>query len=346
MPTTKFSQFTQALASELKVDLLELEKYFVVGHTEEVGAENNVKLPLLDLMESLGDGKYLSSESSTTPMPQSIGGLGAGTLASALKQMTVSQVLDIMLFPIVQPTISSPSFVINSFAQSGLQEIGSTLSVNLTTTFNPGQITNGTGSAGPNVIGEISVYEFTGPGIAGVTSQGSGDAGAGTLTAMLDVVSGVQRWTVSAYHANGLGGYTDSKGNPSSIFDGQRASAVLTANSATVTGIYPILYGANADNLLVSGQYAGLTKLVQQKGNKSLTLTASNQYAYFAFPSTYGELQEIRDGNGFNVISAFQKVNITVSSTGLVSNWSTSYTIYRTNSPTTINSQTYQFIWA
>lgn len=346
MPDKKFSQFTQQQASLLKVNAQEIPNFYVAGHTEKAGAEDNIKFPLLDLLNAAGgDTTYASAEDDALAMPQTIGGLPAGTTASTLKQMTLSEVLDAILFPVVLPTRSTKSFNFASFAQAGLQEIGTALTVNLATVFSQGQITNGTGAQGPTLVGAASLYEFTGPGITGTLSQNAADAGAGTAQVNFDVVAGSQQWSATVNHLAGTGGYTDSKGNPSTIFDAERVAASSSANSAAITGIYPILYGANAADYSVSGGYSNLTKLIEQKSSKSLTVNANNEYLYFAFPASYGDLSSIRDGNGFDVTSSFQKVGLTMASTGLSADWSVGYTMYRTNAPTTINGQTYQFIW-
>ena len=85
----------------------------------------------------------------------------------------------------------------------------------------------------------------------------------------------------------------------------------------------------------------GLTKLVQTKGTKSVTLVASSEYLYFGYPSRYGDLSSIKDGNNFDVTSGFTKYTITISGGN---GWSSvSYYLYRSNTTTTITSQTYTF---
>jgi hypothetical protein len=342
----KFSVFTRTLASVLKVTPADLADHFVVGHTEKLAEEANIKIPLADLLEAAGASlAFASQESDASVMPETIGGLQAGTTAATLKQMTLSEVLDAMLFAVVNPTMMAKSFVFNSLGISSVQEIGSTQAVNLVSVFNQGLITNGDGTSGPLLVGAASLFSFTGPGITGTLSQNSGDAGAGTVAVNFDVTLGSQRWTGSVNHAGGSGGYTNSKGQPSVIFDAQRAVGSITVNSSAITGIYPILYGSDASELASGTAYAALTKLIEAKATKSLTLNASGEYVYFAFPSSYGDLASIKDGNGFTVTSSFSKTSVTINSTGLGSDWSVGYSVYRTNAPTTINAQTYQFTW-
>ena len=127
-----------------------------------------------------------------------------------------------------------------------------------------------------------------------------------------------------------------NNGNPTTI-----NSSIITLNS-----VYPFLHGVNSDSTLINGgttTYTGLTKLIQTKANKTVTLNGTG-YIYFAYPATYGNLTSIIDHNNFEQLTAFTKYVDTINSSGLTNNWTNvSYYIYRSNSPTSPSSWNYQF---
>lgn len=124
-------------------------------------------------------------------------------------------------------------------------------------------------------------------------------------------------WTLNA---------TDSQGSDSS--------------SKTIRWVYPFFYGEDSNDLSGGTGIETLTKSVSRKGNKTIGINATNEFIYFAYPASYGDLSTILDGNGFNVTSSFTKHTANV--TPPVSGVARSYNIYKSNSVTTIN-QNFQF---
>lgn len=124
-------------------------------------------------------------------------------------------------------------------------------------------------------------------------------------------------------------------------------SGTASSTTRTVTAVYPILYGmSNVDFSAGGDPYTtDLTKLVQAEGNKTVTLTGSG-YIYYAIPKTWGDytLSSIIDHNGFNVTASFTAYDITVSSTGLINDWtSVDYKLYKLNTTTTTSGYAYIF---
>lgn len=123
-------------------------------------------------------------------------------------------------------------------------------------------------------------------------------------------------------------------------------SGTATSTTRTVTAVYPVLYGMSATDLSVSGNpYTALTKLVEAEGNKTVSLTGSG-FIYYAVPKTWTDftLSSIIDHNGFNVTPSFTSYDITVSSSGLINNWSSvAYKLYKLNTTTTTSGYAYQF---
>ena len=118
----------------------------------------------------------------------------------------------------------------------------------------------------------------------------------------------------------------------------------ILSTSRNYSYVYPFYYGATSTDLSsATGTTLEtyLTKLTQTKGTKSVTLVATSEYLYFGYPSRYGDLSKIEDGNNFDVTSNFTKYTITIDGGN---GWnSVSYYLYRSTTTTTITSQTYTF---
>lgn len=108
----------------------------------------------------------------------------------------------------------------------------------------------------------------------------------------------------------------------------------------TIRWVYPFFYGEDSNDLSGGTGIETLTKSISRKGDKTLGINATNEFIYFAYPASYGNLSIILDGNGFNVTSSFTKHTANV--TPPVSGVARSYNIYKSNSVTTIN-QNFQF---
>jgi hypothetical protein len=113
------------------------------------------------------------------------------------------------------------------------------------------------------------------------------------------------------------------------------------SSTKTIRWVYPFFYGEDTSDLSGgTGIETSLTKSVSRKGDKTFGINATNEFIYFAYPASYGDLSIILDGNGFNVTSSFTKHTANV--TPPVSGVARSYNIYKSNSVTTIN-QNFQF---
>ena len=73
--------------------------------------------------------EYDTKEADATATVQALGGIPAGTKASDLKGKPVSEILDTLIFPVVQPTYTNPSATISlksTATTPTLQEVGAT----------------------------------------------------------------------------------------------------------------------------------------------------------------------------------------------------------------------------
>ena len=102
------------------------------------GTEDSVN----DLNELL---KYKSAMPDDLTVPNAIGGLQAGVKAEELKKKTISQVLDDIIFPELNPTVTAPSASISlkdGFSANRIYEVGAPAPVaetNFNTGFNRGK---------------------------------------------------------------------------------------------------------------------------------------------------------------------------------------------------------------
>ena len=161
-----------------------------------------------------------------------------------------------MFKPTLQPTVQSPVKLALSSTPEASEtaevEVGQDISLEIFADFSRGLIKNGTGTLNTNplvgevppVVGNTGGYEFIDP--------------TGTLTrqaapvlnfASYSVVEGLNNFLITANYQEGTGTYIDSKGNPSTVLDGDRAagnvSNVLTLLTGSRYGFWAI--GANAD---------------------------------------------------------------------------------------------------
>ena len=106
--------------------------------------------------------------------------------------------------------------------------------------------------------------------------------------------------------------------------------------------IYPFYYGnVNIGDSITSVLVASKTKLLQDKGTKTLKFNTNNEKMLFAYPKSYGNLRTIYDANNFNVINTF-----TVTEVAIVANDGIliPYYVY-TNDASTVSNYNMQFIF-
>lgn len=144
---------------------------------------------------------------------------------------------------------------------------------------------------------------------------------------------GAQPYTVSV----AVTGQTATK---TYIFVEDDGKTPVTA-SDTVSFYYPYLYGASSTTGI--NPYSALTKDISGKSNKTLYLNGTDKYFYICYPDSYGALTSIKDQNNFEKITDFtQETAIEmVTSSGLATNWTIKYRIYRTTLKTSINNYPY-----
>lgn len=208
-----------------------------------------------------------------------LGGINAGV---SLDGKSVTEILDMLLFPYVKQTISNVKGTPNggTFEHGNDQVI---TAVQATVTKKSKKITKVELLQGSTVL---------------ATKEGDEVANGGTFTfsGLSVAVNSVNvQLKVKAYDETG---------------------AAVEGSTGAFTFVYPYYYGvceagAAVDEALVEG----LTKDVSNKGQKAYSYTTNNQCAVIAYPKAHGALKSALDPNAFENIGAFTRSEVSV--TGL-----------------------------
>ena len=73
----------------------------------------------------------------------------------------------------------------------------------------------------------------------------------------------------------------------------------------------PYYIGAT-DGIPTADTVVTLTELIEAKSNKTKKVTAADQYVVYAYPASYGNLTSIIDGNGFENLTDYTKISLTI----------------------------------
>lgn len=218
------------------VALNDQETGIIISFTEGANAEllfpvassDNVSKKGLLSWSDLQSVKYTSALPDDLTTPNAVGGIGKGTTVADLKEKTLSQIVDDLLFPEVNPTITEPSASIalaSGFSSNGVYEIGANAPV-----------------SGTNVKGTANLGKITVPGKADMNRAGekTGETyyygSTGTNETLPDkITAGTMQYRYKFDYSAGPQPLT-SKGNNygSPLAAGSKISAVVT-----IYGTYP-----------------------------------------------------------------------------------------------------------
>ena len=215
--------------------------------------------------------------------------------------------------------------------------------------YDIGTINNGDGSVAGVVTGDALTFNLANPNAVNYTNNSVVSNSDSTITAIYAMILGSNVWTFSGTNSVGATTYTNNKGvvEVVSSIEAAKADVVPTSKTLSKAGYYPLFYGMSASDTtsVGTGLYLNgdLTKNVASTGNRNISLTGTNEYVYFSYPSSSGALSSIIDGNGFDVTNSFTLYTISVTSSGQDTEWTSEYNVYRTTSVTTIIGQTFNF---
>ena len=217
---------------------------------------------------------YDNSLDPSLAMPNTVGGIPAGTTAGDLEGETVKAILNDLLFPTVNPTFINPS---NTFVDdvAGLYEVNTPLTIEYTASFNRGQILVSSNFQNYR-SGLPHSYYYTDPSGNTLLTDISSNILSNTQTITGYVVKqGIQTWRSNVGYLTGPQPL-DNKGNPygSPLPDGSTGF-----KSISIQGAYPLF---------------GTTSVISTLTKQSLvSMITANNIVMNLVPETGGDKQKI-----------------------------------------------------
>ena len=205
-----------------------------------------------------------------------VNALGGIKAGENLDNMPVKQLLTKLLYPYVQPTVSA-----SCTPNGGTFECG-----------NNQTVTNIRATVGKKSEKIVKVEALNGGTVVGTKTEGVENGGNIDFPVNIPV-SANKNFQVRV---------TDA------------ANKTYTANTATLTFVYPFYVGVCAEGAEINEVLVkGLTKKIESKAAKTIAYTCDFQRMIFAYPKSHGKLKSIIDPNNFDVTATFgcQEVNIT-----------------------------------
>ena len=247
-------------------------------------------LNVTQAIDFLADEKYRSEMPDGLEVPNNLGGLKAGQTAADLKKKSISQILDDLIFPELQPTVTAPSASISFTSGFSNNQI---LEVNATAPQSPTNFITGYSQGSSKVAGQ-SDKKRGGSLISGSSFIYYGTASVTTLPTK--VVLGTMSYRYRAAYEEGELCIT-SKGNKASIDPNPLSSGTVDSGTIQIYGTYP--YFCNGQSASSSSQDTNFpstvtdnTKLPLQKwtdtlvGAKFASEASTGTRIVFDFPST------------------------------------------------------------
>lgn len=267
------------------------DTWLEVGAGAATAGTNLTPLPNagIEITGGTGIGTIYNTSLADGVQSVAVGGLTSQP-ASYWKTKTIVEVLDELMFPTIIPSVlTNKNLSLSANGTMGNLEVGTSVSRTLTATFNRGSIKDGNGVTNPEpLVGPVSSYTFSGTNISTAVTQAGNSYDAGSLT----VVSGANRWNVTAIYGSGTGAYYDNKLVERNNLDAQRVTGEAgPAYSASANGYYPWYVfksstpiDANAMKTAIENGTA--TKYVaDSNGALEIPALLNNQYLGVAHPN-------------------------------------------------------------
>lgn len=242
-----------------------------------------------------------------------LGGISAGT---NLKDKTLHEILNDLLFPYVKPAVATPTRVPNTTAalEKGDDQVVTSVSAKIT-------------KKSKSIV-KVELYKGSeliatkeGDDLPNITTSGT------TVTfsnLSVAVPSSSVTFTVKAIDADG--------------------GSTTSGASAGWTFVYPYFYGVCAGDktaaTLTEADIEAMTKDIKSKGEKSYTYTTNNQKMVIAYPKAHGVLKKALDPNGFDYLGDYDRAELSI--TGL-DGTAQAYYVYAQKAPSFVTSFTMKF---
>ncbi|NJO65425.1 MAG: hypothetical protein HC836_47230, partial [Richelia sp. RM2_1_2] len=190
----------------------------------------------------------------------------------SINRKTANQILENLLVPTLNPTLTAPS--ISSFSQnlSTTQEVGVSVTPTFTTNFSRGSISPQYTSASPFRSGTPTKYVYSGSGnVRQVDSTSTSNSSAATGATAL--VEGSNTWGVYVAYSAGV----QPKNSAGGDFSSPLASGATSVSNTTITGRFLRFYGPTASSPTDSATVRALPSSALQTANvMTFTLNTGN----------------------------------------------------------------------
>lgn len=252
--------------------------------------------------EDMENALHFNTELGEMITPNALGGIPQGTPASTLNGMTIDEILGMMLFPEVNPTIVAPSATtvfLSGFQNGTTYEVGKTLPklANLGYTFNRGSI-RVSGVEDKNRAGVAISATYNVSGQSNVIPSEDTPSEVGTYTYKAVVSHGVGDVALTSYKQEAT---KDANGN--TIVNPLPSG---TVNASTISihfkhyaylGTSSKASGFTSEDIIALGTQSNgntnqkhfATSNVWGNASSKLSVTANNgEYIYYACPKSFG----------------------------------------------------------
>lgn len=246
---------------------------------------------------------YDSAMENDLTMPNKIGGIVAGTTAKSLNGMSISKILDMILFPEIFPTLGSPSVGVTP--SGGSYEVGTTFPT-FTVSTNRGKVTC-PGQNEKYVLGEVTkTATYTGNTYTTEAETLPATVGYGTTN-----VHGYANFAQGDELKTSYGHTATKDVNGKPISENPHSASAMTGGTSAVRGFYK--YGGNMgsiDNISKANAEA-----TSNKGNNVVKngTTVYNSALIVDYKSKEAsKAGGLVDGNGGYVLALPSIMNITI----------------------------------
>lgn len=295
------------------------------------GKSDQVSETTIFISDVLGLEEYLeaianidTTYTNTTPTDSTIGGISAGT---TFENKTMQEMWDMLLYPELFPTLSNPSATflssLSGSSSTAYREVGESITVTYTSTFNRGSISPAYGTSGYR-SGELVSHNLTGPGVPAYT-QGTTPM---SVAVPFVVVLGTTTWEHNVSYAQG----EQPLSNKGNAYNSPLPAGNTNTSSKSIIGVYPIFATSASIDVMTK-------QPLSAHGAAKQTALAAEAGAYkqtVDIPTAWGTVGTLEQYNTLSgswdeiALSAFTVTDITKNINGNVVN----YKRYTHNGPT------------
>ena len=112
---------------------------------------------------------------------------------------------------------------------------------------------------------------------------------------------------------------------------------VTKEKAITIQFVYPYLYGSFTEENLLLNTLENGNKIIDVKNNQTIKLSYTDASVFFAYPSSYGHLEDIKDGNGLSYFDDFTLQTSSIRGEG--------YNVYILQEKATVSNISFSFIF-